>query len=117
MDRNILVFDGDATRMSFTKRLLCQMKTVFRRHQYIQHSNKEVIRYLFLDYDDAQEFLDENMINGVKVCNVELVGVNGKLMTDYFVNQGCKLASYDERLVLAIGEYDTTLLGSYKCEF
>lgn len=113
IDRNILVFDGDAEPGEFTKRLICLMKTVFRQNKQTGSGNIDVI---YVDLEDLERFLDDSYpqyYDRVRLFGVRLAPCDGEAMTEYFVKEKkCTLAATDKKLILALGT-EEGLIGSY----
>lgn len=118
IDRNIIVYDSDASPHVLTKRLLALMKSCFDK------SVKGKIKEIYICEDEYQSlFAEEIDENGARM--VELITVYGVPLTKTpFLNKDgdglkmykelrCLFPSGDSNLVLMVGEDNKALAGSY----
>jgi len=129
VDRNILVYDGDATRGMFTKRLVSLMQTVMRRNSggnaasvgrgrltdlYVSPEALEDIRNWGLDqvdevtrreiYTSAEGGAPITRIFGVNIHDLDELGVGQEYQSFFTSELGGNLQGSDDELVIGLDQ-------------
>ena len=125
VDRNILVYDGDANAGQFTKRLVSLMKTIMRRNGggNSASNNRGMLTDVFISPEGVEDMRDwkvdqvdeitrreifvaqEGMLNrifGVNIRDIDELGVNQEYQNFFTSQLSGSLASGDQELVVGL---------------
>ena len=127
VDANIIIYDADATRGQFTKRLVHLMKTVARRNYSDEFKGYSYIKQLYMSIESKEDLIMwesplyneyTNKYAGVEILDTLLLG-EGQKLDKYYLDEtsegGCggSYAPSDIELVIGVLNNGEVLLGSF----
>jgi len=106
MDRNIIVYDADAT--TFSTRLVALLKTTFQRNQRQRANNQELDKIKTIIVEEGTVF--DGLQYGVNVTSIDGISLTSIIQTNF---QNIYRPEGKNNYCLAIGEKCGVLLGVY----